>query len=73
MKETKYKTIKDLPSNVEGWDEHETIPVNTVCNVKYWEGANTIYYKDKFICDVDSKMAKEYFVELEDLNQEIEM
>ena len=36
MKETKYKTIKDLPSTVECWDEHETIPVNTVCNVKYW-------------------------------------
>lgn len=26
MKETKYKTIKDLPSTVECWDEHETIP-----------------------------------------------
>lgn len=42
MKETKYKTIKDLPSTVECWDEHETIPVNTVCNVKYWE-VQTLY------------------------------
>ena len=49
MKETKYKTIKDLPSTVECWDEHETIPVNTVCNVKYWEGSDTICYKDNFI------------------------
>ena len=28
MKETKYKTIKDLPSTVKCWDEHETIPKN---------------------------------------------
>lgn len=64
MKETKYKTIKDLSSTIECWDEHETIPVNTVCNVKYWEGSDTICYKDKFICDVDSEMAKEYFEEI---------
>lgn len=61
MKEIKYKATKELSSTVKCWDKHETIPIGAICDIKYWKGSNTICFKNKLICDVDSEMAKEYF------------
>lgn len=52
----KYKCIKEVPAG--------TIPVGEICDVAEFEGFPVIFYKGVAICDVDSPMAKDYFVEV---------
>lgn len=54
----KYKCIKEVPDG--------TIPVGAICDVAEFEGLPAIFYKGVSICDVDSPMAKDYFVEVEE-------
>ncbi len=56
-----YKSIKEVPSTEESWEDFETIPKGAICEVKDWDRAPTIFYKGKAICDVDSEMCKDYF------------
>lgn len=56
--ECKYKCIKEVPDG--------TIPVGAVCDVADFERLPAIFYKGVPICDVDSPMAKDYFVEVEE-------
>lgn len=46
------------------WEDFETVPVGTICKVRYWCGSDVIEYKGKKICDTDSEMAKNYFEEV---------
>ena len=45
-------------------NDFETVPVGTICKVRYWCGSDVIEYKGKKICDTDSEMAKNYFEEV---------
>ena len=60
----RFKAIKEVPSTIEGWDEFETIPEGTICEAPCWNGISVIEYKGKLVCDVESKLAKEYFEEI---------
>ena len=57
----KYKTVKDIPKDVEKWEEIGFIPKGTVCECVLWHGIDTICLGEKAICDADSEMAKDYF------------
>lgn len=57
----KYRIIKEIPLSEKCWEDHDVIPVGTICSVGYFEGFDTICYDNKFICDTDSEMAQEYF------------
>lgn len=64
MEIKRYKAIKEVPSTIKGWEDFETIPKGAICNAPFWRGIETITYNGKMVCDIDSKMAKDYFVEV---------
>jgi hypothetical protein len=66
MKESrKFMSIKEIPSKIGGWEDFETIPKGAICEAIKWRGSDTIEYKGKKVCDTDSIMAKDYFVEID--------
>ena len=57
----KYRAKKDIPKEIEKWEEIDFIPKGTICECVPWHGIDTICYKGKAICDADSDMEKDYF------------
>lgn len=64
MKIRRYKATKEVLNTEKGWEEFETIPKGAICEAPIWNGSETIEYKGKKVCDIDSKMAKDYFEEI---------
>lgn len=60
--ETRFQVIEEVPHS-SGFDEHEIIPVGTICDFVF-DMVPIITYKGKMICDYDSDMAKEYFKQI---------
>lgn len=60
----KFEAIKDMPKEVERWEESETIPKGTICETTIFDRIETITYKGKLICDVGSQNAKDYFKQI---------
>lgn len=59
----KYKLIKDLCTE-ETWEfgkENTLLKEGIICDVQDWNRSPTIMFEGKAICDLDSRMAKEYF------------
>ena len=63
----KFRCIKEVPSCVGlDFEKMNKIPVGEICDVAEFERLPAIFYKGVAICDVDSPMAKDYFVEVEE-------
>lgn len=63
-----YRLIKDL--NIDTWefDRGNTIlKKGLTCYLDNWDRCLTIMYDGKAICDVDSKMADEYFEKVNEI------
>ena len=59
----RFQAIKEMPCSVKAFEEHETIPVGSICGFVF-DGIPVITYRRKMICDYDSDMAKEYFKQI---------
>lgn len=62
----KYRLIKDL-DNEETWefDKGNTVlKEGIICDVQNWDRVLTIMFEGKAICDLDTEMAKDYFVKV---------
>ena len=62
----KYRLIKDL-NNEETWEfdkENTFLKEGIICDVQNWNRVLTIMFEGKAICDLDSEMAKDYFVKV---------
>lgn len=60
----KFEAVKEVPREVERWEESEAIPKGAICETVIFERVETITYKGKMICDADSQMAKDYFKQI---------
>ncbi|MDE6314795.1 MAG: hypothetical protein K2M46_14475 [Lachnospiraceae bacterium] len=60
----RFEAIKDVPREVERWEESEAIPKGAICETTIFGRVETITYKGKLICDADSQMAKDYFKQI---------
>lgn len=62
----KFITIKPMhypePGGIE---DYGYIPKGTVCGTAVVEGCEAVLHEGKVVCDVDSRMAREYFREVE--------
>ncbi len=61
----RFKTIKEVPKDIERWEDSETIPKGTICETKIFDRVETISYMGKLICDADSEMARDYFKKID--------
>lgn len=61
---TKFLVRKDIPSNM-GFDKHQKICKGELCYLRFMDGVRTIYYQNAALCDFDSVMAHDYFVEVD--------
>ncbi len=58
-----YRLIKDLRTE-ETWEydkENTFFKEGVICYVQNWHRLPTIMFEGKAICDLDSRMAKDYF------------
>lgn len=62
----KFITVKPMRYPESGGiEDYGFIPKGTTCNASLVEGCEAILHEDKVVCDVDSGMAGEYFMESE--------
>lgn len=62
----KFTTVKDIRhSESGGIEDYGYIPKGTVCGTAVVEGCEAVLHEGKVVCDVDSRMAREYFREVE--------
>lgn len=60
----RFEAIKDVPREIERFEDSEMIPKGTICETTIFDRVDTITYKGKLICDFDSQMAKDYFKQI---------
>lgn len=61
----KFEAMKDVPTDVERWEDSEMIPKGAICETTIFDRVDTITYKGKLICDADSQTANDYFKKIQ--------
>lgn len=61
----KFRAKKDIPKSIKGYEDFGEIRKGDVCTVGIYEGVRTLIFNDKWVCDFDSQMAKDYFEVIE--------
>lgn len=60
----KLRAKKNIPMSVKGYENFGEIKKGDIGAVGIYEGARTLVFNDKWVCDIDSPMAEEYFEEV---------